>query len=170
MSQPFIGEVRCVGFNFAPSGWAKCNGALQSISNNATLFNLIGTTYGGDGQSTFGLPNLQSRIPIHQGNNGVSTYVIGGQGGVESVTITLNQFPTHTHPLQGSSTASNSATPTGNVLGSSTEAYVNSAPAITLNNAAIGMSGGGSQPHSNLQPFVAMNWVIALFGVYPSQN
>jgi microcystin-dependent protein len=169
MSQPFIGEVRAVGFTFPPVGWAACNGALQSIAENSTLFNLIGTTYGGDGQQTFGLPNLQSRIPIHQGNNGVTTYVIGGQGGVENVTINLNQFPTHTHPLQGSSTVATSNVPTGNTVGG-VSAYTTAAPTLALNNATIGFSGGGSQPHSNLQPYLVLNWIIALFGIYPSQN
>lgn len=170
MSTAFVGEVRCVGFNFAPVGWNTCNGALQSIAENSTLFNLIGTTYGGDGVQTFGLPNLQSRIPVHQGSNGFNTYVIGATGGVENVTITLNQFPTHTHAWQGSSTAAGTNIPTGNVLGSSFNAYVNEAPVTTLNNATIGNSGGGSQPHSNLQPYLAMNWIISLFGVYPSQS
>jgi microcystin-dependent protein len=170
MSQPFIGEVRPVGFTFAPVSWAKCNGALQSIAENSTLFNLIGTTYGGDGVSTFALPNLQSRIPIHQGSNGVSTYVIGQQGGGENVTITLNQFPTHTHQLLGSGTAAGTNVPTGNTLGSGVGIYTTEAPSVAMNNAMIGFSGGGSQPHNNLQPYLVLNWVIALFGIYPSQN
>lgn len=170
MSQPFVGEVRAVGFSFAPVGWATCNGALQSISENSTLFNLIGTTYGGDGQQTFGLPDLQSRIPIHQGNNGVSTYVIGATGGVENVTLTLNQFPTHTHQLLGSSADAGTNLPTNNTLGSSVGVYTDGAPAIAMNNAMIGFSGGGNQPHNNLQPFVVLNWIISLFGVYPSQS
>jgi microcystin-dependent protein len=169
MSQPFIGEVRAVGFNFPPVGWATCNGALQSIAENSTLFNLIGTTYGGDGQSTFGLPDLQGRIPIHQGSNGVSTYVIGQLGGVENVTITLNQFPTHTHPLQGSSSVAGSNIPTGNTLGG-VSAYSAAAPTLALNNATIGFSGGGSQPHDNLQPYLVLNWIISLFGIFPSQS
>ena len=169
MSQPFIGEVRAVGFTFPPVDWATCNGALQSIAENATLFTLIGTYYGGDGVQTYGLPNLQSRIPIHQGGNGVSTYVIGEQGGVENVTINLNQFPQHTHALQGSSTDASSNIPTGNVVGG-VSAYSNVAPTLTMNNASIGSSGGGSQPHNNLQPYLVLNWIIALFGVYPSQN
>jgi microcystin-dependent protein len=169
MSQPYIGQVMLVGFNFPPSGWATCNGAIQSIAENSTLFNLIGTTYGGNGQTTFNLPDLQGRIPIHQGSNGVSTYVVGGQGGVESVTITLNQFPTHTHSVQGSSAAGSSGIPTNNVLGS-VSAYTTEPPIIAMNNATIGFSGGGNQPHSNLQPFLALNWIIALFGVYPSQS
>ena len=169
MSQPFIGEVRAVGFTFPPVGWATCNGVLQSIAENSTLFNLIGTTYGGDGQQTFALPNLQSRIPIHQGSNGISNYVIGQQGGVENVTITLNQFPTHTHSLQGSATAGSSSDPTGNVLGSGS-AYASGVPTVLMNNASIGSSGGGSQPHNNLQPYLVLNWIIALFGIYPSQS
>jgi microcystin-dependent protein len=171
MSQPYIGEVRAVGFTFPPVSWATCNGALQSIAENSALFNLIGTTYGGDGVQTFSLPNLQSRIPIHQGtgSNGGSTYVIGQQGGVETVTINMNQFPTHTHPLQGSSTDASSNIPTGNVLGS-VSAYANTTPSVTLNNATIGLSGGGSQPHNNIQPYVVLNWIIALYGIYPSQS
>jgi microcystin-dependent protein len=169
MSQPFVGQVLAVGFNFAPVGWATCNGALQSISENSTLYNLIGTTYGGDGVQTFGLPDLQGRIPIHQGSNGVSTYVIGAKGGVENVTITLNQFPTHTHSLLGSSADASSNLPGNNVPGSSVSAYTTVAPSIAMNNSMIGSSGGGSQPHSNLQPFLVLNWVIALYGVYPSQ-
>jgi len=171
MSQPFIGQLLLVGFNFPPYGWAKCNGALQSIAENATLFNLIGTTYGGDGVQTFGLPDLQGRIPLHQGTSSASgtTYVIGQTGGVENVTVLLNQFPSHTHALQGSSTAASSNIPTGNVLGA-VEAYTTVAPSLVLNNATIGFSGGGSQPHSNQQPYLTLNWVIALFGVYPSPN
>jgi microcystin-dependent protein len=170
MSQPFVGEVRVVGFNFAPVGWATCNGVLQSIAENSTLFNLIGTTYGGDGQQTFGLPDLQGRIPIHQGNNGVSTYVIGQTGGVENVTITLNQFPAHTHALQGSSANAGTNIPTGNTLGANVSAYSTVAPSIAMNNAVIGFSGGGSQPHNNLQPYLVLNWIISLFGIYPSQS
>lgn len=170
MSTPFIGQVLLVGFNFAPLNYATCNGALQSIAENSTLFNLIGTIYGGDGQQTFALPNLQGRIPIHQGSNGVSNYVIGQLGGAENVTITINQFPSHTHALQGSSADASSNLPGNNVLGAGVSAYSTVAPTIAMNNAMIGFSGGGNLPHSNLQPYVALNWVIALYGVYPSQN
>jgi microcystin-dependent protein len=170
MSQPFVGEVRLVGFNFAPVGWSTCNGALQSIAENSTLFNLIGTTYGGDGQSTFGLPDLQGRIPLHQGSNGISTYVIGQKGGVESVTVTLNQFPIHTHALQASSANASSNIPGNSTLGANVSAYTTAAPTIAMNNAMIGLSGGGSQPHENRQPFVVLNWVISMFGIYPSQS
>jgi microcystin-dependent protein len=170
MSQPFVGEVRAVGFNFPPVGWATCNGALQSIAENSTLFNLIGTTYGGDGQQTFALPDLQGRIPIHQGTNGVSNYVIGEKAGVETVTITLNQFPAHTHSMQGSSAGASSNLPGSSVLGGSVSLYTNAAPSLAMNNAMIGSSGGGNQPHSNLQPYVVLNWIISLFGIFPSQS
>jgi len=170
MSQPYIGQLLLVGFNFPPLDWATCDGALQSIAQNSTLFQLIGTTYGGDGQSTYALPDLRGRIPIHQGSNGVSTYVIGEMGGVENVTVTLNQFPTHTHLLQGSSADASSSLPGNNVLGGGVSAYSSLAPNVAMNNATIGSSGGGSQPHSNLQPYVVLNWVIALYGVFPSQN
>jgi microcystin-dependent protein len=170
MSEAYVGEVRLVGFNFAPYGWAICNGALQSIADNNTLFNLIGTIYGGDGQQTFGLPDLQGRVPIQQGSNGFSTYVIGAKGGVEQVTVTLNQFPSHTHPLQASSTNAGTNVPTNNTLGAGVSAYTNTAPSIVLNNAMIGPSGGGNLPHENRQPYVVLNWVISLLGIYPSQG
>jgi microcystin-dependent protein len=170
MSTPYIGEVRLVGFNFPPVDWATCNGALQSISENSTLFNLIGTTYGGDGQQTFALPNLQSRIPIHQGSNGVSTYIMGQQGGLETVTVNVNQFPSHTHSLLASSANAPNNLPDNNVLGGGVTAYSAGTPTEVLNNATIGYSGGGSQPHNNLQPFLVLNWIIALYGVYPSQS
>jgi microcystin-dependent protein len=169
MSQPYVGQLSLVGFNFAPAGWQMCSGQLLSIAEYSTLFNLVGTTYGGDGVQTFGLPDLRGRIPLHQGNNGTSTYVIGQTGGVETVTVNMSQFPTHTHALQGSSTAASSNLPTGNVLGA-VEAYTTEATLLTLNNATIGFSGGGSQPHSNQQPYLVLNWIISLFGVYPSQN
>jgi len=171
MSTCFIGEVRLVGFNFAPVDWSICNGQLLSISSNETLFNLIGTTYGGDGQSTFGLPNLQGRIPIHQGTNSFgTTYVIGQIGGVENVTIGASQYPTHTHSLMGSTNSTGSATATGNVVNSGLTAYTTEAPNSAMLAAQVGSNGGGNQPHNNLQPYLALNWIIALYGIYPSQN
>ncbi|MGO9775075.1 MAG: phage tail protein [Terracidiphilus sp.] len=170
MSTCFIGEVRLVGFNFAPLDWSFCNGQLVSISSNETLYNLIGTTYGGDGQSTFGLPNLQGRIPIHYGSNGVSTYIIGQSGGVESVTISANQYPAHTHSLIASKNTTGSNTATGNVVNSGLTAYTPDAPNSAMLAAQVGTNGGGNQPHSNLQPYLALNWVIALYGIYPTQN
>jgi microcystin-dependent protein len=170
MSQPYVGEVRLVGFNFAPVSWSICNGQLVAISENATLFNLIGTTYGGDGQSTFGLPNLQSRIPIHFGSNGVSTYVIGQTGGVETVTIGTSQYPAHTHSLMASTNTTGGNTATGNVVNSGLTAYTPSTPNSAMLAAQVGTNGGGNQPHNNLQPYLALNWIIALYGVYPSQS
>jgi microcystin-dependent protein len=170
MSQPYVGEVRLVGFSFAPVGWSICNGSLVSISENPTLFQLIGTTYGGDGQNTYALPNLQGRIPLHQGSNGISTYVPGQITGVESVTVTLNQYPTHTHALQASSNTAGSNIPTGNTVGKGLSAYTTQAPNLAMNTAMVGFSGGGNQPHENRQPYLALNWIIALFGVFPSQS
>jgi microcystin-dependent protein len=169
MSTPYVGEVRLVGFNFAPIDWSLCNGQLIPISQNETLYNLIGTTYGGDGQSTFGLPNLQSRIPIHSGSNGANTYVIGQTGGVETVTLNINQYPSHTHSLMASTNSTGSSTPTSNVVNGGLTAYTADTPATPMLAAMVGNS-GGNQPHNNLQPYLAMNWIIALYGVYPSQN
>jgi microcystin-dependent protein len=171
MSTPYIGEVRLVGFNFQPSGWNFCNGALVSIAENSTLFQLIGTIYGGDGQNTYGLPNLQGRVPVHFGSNGISNYVMGQTGGAENVTVTQNQYPVHSHTLLASANPGSSSSPTGNVAGGFTDAYSASAPtsAIALNPLSL-PSSGGSQPHENLQPYLVLNWVISLFGVFPSQN
>ena len=171
MSQPYVGEVRLVGFTFAPVGWQLCNGQLVAISENPTLFNLIGTTYGGDGQSTFALPDLRSRIPIHEGTGAGQTYVIGQSGGVETVTITSSTYPTHTHSLlESTSNTSPVANPAGDAVGGSLNIYTNLAPDAPMSNSMIGMAAGGNQPHDNIQPYQAMNWIISLFGVYPTQN
>jgi microcystin-dependent protein len=170
MSDYYVGEVRLVGFNFAPLDWAICNGQQMSISGNPTLFNLIGTTYGGDGQTYFNIPNLQGRIPIHQGSNGVSTYVPGQIGGVETVTLSIAQYPAHNHSLLGSSNPSSTSNPANNTVGSGLTAYTSEAPETAMNGAMVGSSGGGNQPHQNLQPFLVLNWIIALFGIYPSQG
>ena len=170
MSDQYIGEVRLVGFSFAIDGWAFCNGAVQSIAQNEALFNLIGTIYGGGGVQTFNLPDLQGRIPIHQGSNGVSTYVIGQMGGVESVTVGINQYPSHNHSLMGSTNTTGSNSATNNVVNNGLTAYTTDVPASAMLSQMVGASGGGNQPHENLQPFLAMNWIIALYGVYPSQS
>lgn len=168
MSQPFVGEIRMFGGNFAPAGWMLCQGQLLPISENETLFNLIGTTYGGDGQSTFGLPNLQSRIPVHVGTQGGSSYTLGQTGGVETVTLTSSQIPSHSHVPQGQS-GNGSAAPGGGVWAASAtqNIYTDVAPAVNMNPAAIG-STGGSQPHNNMMPYLAVNFIISLFGVFPS--
>ncbi len=170
MSTPFIGEVRLVGFNFAPVGWSNCNGATLAISEYSTLYNLIGTTYGGNGQTTFQLPNLQGRIPVHQGSNGVSTYVLGQFGGAESVAINLNQYPTHSHTLSGSSNAGNLTSPGNAVVGGRANAYSADAPTVGMSPSVLGLSGGGGLAHENRQPFQVLLWIIALEGIYPSQN
>ena len=173
MSDPFVGEVRLVGFNFAPLNWSQCNGATIAISENDTLFSLIGTTYGGDGQNTFNLPNLQGRTPVHQGTSNLgSSYVIGEVAGVESVTLTSGTYPNHSHSLLASGNQGGANSPGSNVLGQVSSAYSNQTPsnAALMNGAVLGNSAGGSQPHDNLQPYLVLTWVIALFGIYPSRN
>jgi len=171
MSTSFVGEVRLVGFNFAPFGWNFCNGALVPISQNETLFNLIGTTYGGDGQQTFGLPNLQGRTAVHQGPlAGGGTYVIGQSGGVESVTIVSSSYPQHTHSLFASGNQGGSNSPGNNVMAKFNNVYETATPANAMLPATVGSSGGGNQPHNNLQPYQVLNWIISLYGIYPSPN
>ena len=153
------------GGNFAPAGWMFCAGQLLAISENATLFQLIGTTYGGDGQTTFALPNLQSRIPVHAG----SGYVLGQNGGVETVTLTSSQIPSHSHVPQGQS-GNGSAAPGGGVWAASAtqNIYTDVAPTVNMNPGAI-LPTGGSQPHDNMMPYLAVNFIISLFGIFPSQ-
>jgi microcystin-dependent protein len=165
MSQPYVGEIRLVGFTFAPAGWALCNGALVPISEFDTLFNLLGTTFGGDGQTTFALPDLQGRTPVHQGNG----YNMGQTGGVETVTISSQQYPVHTHPFLSSGSSANGVTsPLNNTVGGGVNAYRTENPTVAMNGTMIGTS-GGNQPHTNLQPYLVLNWIISNFGVYPSQ-
>lgn len=163
MSQPFIGEIRMFGGNFAPSGWAFCNGQLLSIAENSALFNLIGTTYGGDGQSTFALPNLQCRVPVHQG----SGYIIGQLAGEENHTLTTGEMPAHTHAVGAKNQATTSAVGGGVYAGNGLAAY-KAATGATMNAATVKVN-SGSQPHSNLMPFQAVSFIIALLGIYPSQ-
>ena len=165
MAQPYIGEIRMFGGNFAPAGWMFCEGQLLPISENETLFQLIGTTYGGDGESTFALPDLQGRIPIHQGNG----FILAETGGAEEITLTVNQIPGHTHPylvtLDGG-TSPNAAT---NMIGQSpsSKLFVQDAASIGFSPQAVG-SVGGSQPHTNFQPYLCVNFIISLFGIFPS--
>jgi microcystin-dependent protein len=176
MAQPFIGEIRMFGGNFPPSGWAFCEGQLMPISENDTLFNLIGTTYGGDGQETFGLPNLSGRLPMHAGQGpGISqSYQIGEMAGVETVTLTTQQIPVHNHPMLATN-QNPVALPTGAMMGvpnagpPGTVIYGTDAPLTTLNQAGNQVV-GGSQPHENMQPYLAISFIISLFGVFPSQN
>ncbi len=168
MSQPYVGEVRMGGWNFAPNGWMSCAGQLLPISENETLFNLIGTTYGGDGQTNFGLPNLQSRVPIHLGTGSGSTYVLAETGGVETVNLTLNQIPVHSHTVIASGDAGDS-NDAGNAYLGSGQMVFSPTPHVAMN-ALTDASAGGSQPHDNLQPFLVINFVISLFGIFPSQT
>ena len=167
MAQPYVGEIRMFAGNFAPAGWMFCEGQLLPISENDTLFNLIGTTYGGDGQSTFALPDLRGRIPIHQG----SGFTMAQTGGVEQVTLTVSQIPAHSHPLLASTGPGNTNGPGGNVTAESAavKIYYADQPTVALNAAAIAPT-GGSQPHDNFQPYLCIDFIISLFGIYPSPN
>jgi microcystin-dependent protein len=169
MSQAYVGEVRLVGFNFAPVGWAICGGQQIPISQNETLYNLIGTTYGGDGQSVFNLPNLLGRIPIHQGSNGTNTYTIGQTGGAETVTLVTSQYPAHNHTVMAADSSANLPSPNNNVVAIGPKIYSAASPTTAMSGNMITPS-GSSGPHNNLQPFQALNWIIALYGVYPSQS
>jgi microcystin-dependent protein len=168
MAQPFVGEIRMFAGNFAPAGWMFCEGQLLPISENETLFNLIGTTYGGDGESTFALPDLRGRIPIHQGNG----FILAETGGAEEITLTVQQIPAHTHPLLGSNNLASAFDPLNQVGGltqlASTTAYGTDNPSVNLLPQAVG-SVGGSQPHTNFQPYLCINFIISLFGLFPHQ-
>jgi microcystin-dependent protein len=166
MSSPYVGEIRLFAGNFAPAGWALCQGQLLAISEFETLFNLIGTTYGGDGQSNFALPNLAGRIPVHVGRG----HVIGETGGVESVTLTSGQIPQHTHALLGSTAAAIGTSPAGALLATTGFASYDTAAASTPMAAVAVGTAGGSQPHDNMAPTLAVNYIISLFGVFPSQS
>jgi microcystin-dependent protein len=171
MAQPYVGEIRMFAGNFNPNGWAFCNGALLPISENETLFQLIGTTYGGDGESTFGLPNLQSRVPIHMGTGGGSSFTIGEMGGVESVTLTTQQIPLHNHAFIASQDQAGLTTPPNNVLGQipGGNVYIQETADTPLNAGSIGPA-GGNQPHDNMQPFLCISFIISLYGIFPSQS
>jgi|SRR5437764_6215370 len=171
MGQPYVGEIRMFGGNFAPAGWAFCNGQLLPISENDVLFNLIGTTYGGDGQSTFGVPDLQGRIPLHMGTLAGTNYTIGQNGGTESVTLVVGQIPQHTHTFSASKDNALQPNPANNALGAlaSFQLYTAAAPASNLAPAALAPQGGG-QPHDNLMPTLCVSFIISLFGVFPSQT
>jgi microcystin-dependent protein len=174
MASPFLGEIRMFGGNFAPRGWAFCNGQLISISQNTALFSLLGTTYGGNGITTFALPNLQSRVPVHWGTGaGLSSYVIGQQAGQENVTLLQSQMPAHTHSLNAVTSGGNQATPTGNfpaVESTGTSLNYSSGPANTAMNPAAVAVAGQSLPVPVVQPYLAVSFIIALAGIFPSRN
>ncbi len=165
MAQPYVGEIRMFAGNFAPAGWMFCEGQLLPISEYETLFNLIGTTYGGDGQSTFALPDLRGRIPLHFGNG----FTLAETGGVETVTLTVSQIPAHTHPLLAAAVTGDQVSPGGNFPANSFNVtpYINDVPNGNMNANAIG-SVGGSQPHNNFQPYLCVDFIISLFGIFPS--
>lgn len=167
MSQPYVGEIRIFGGNFAPAGWMFCEGQLLPISEFETIFNLIGTTYGGDGQNTFALPDLRGRVPIHFG----SGFTLAETGGVETVTLTVSQIPAHNH-IARASTVGQSDSPAGNYWAASSGSFAYKAGAsgtVTMNPAQM-QSSGGSQPHTNFQPYLCLNFIISLFGIFPSQT
>lgn len=180
MGSPYVGEIRIFAGNFPPVGWAFCDGTQMQISQNDTLYNLIGTTYGGDGQSTFNLPDLRGRAPVHWGNSAMTgqSYVLGQVGGAETVTLITAQIPSHSHPIVVNSTAGNSASPANAYLSAGGPAggtglspystYGEGTQTPSSPNATTVV--GGSQPHENMQPYLGVNFIISLFGIYPSQS
>lgn len=174
MSQPFLGQIQPLAFGFAPIGWAQCNGQLLSIAQNTALFALIGTFYGGNGQTTFALPNLQSRVPVHMGTNAGESYVIGEEGGAEQVTLNSATMATHSHAFSGTTDAGNEASPTAGAAlakigGAGNSYYASDTTPQSLSLSSVGMV-GGNQPHDNIQPYLTINWCIALTGIFPSRN
>ena len=165
MAQPYVGELRMFAGNFEPAGWKFCEGQLLPISENETLYQLIGTTYGGDGQSTFALPDLRGRVPIHQGNG----FTLAETGGAEEITLTVSQIPAHSHPLLATTTNATDPNASGNVLAQATLffPYVNVNPSVAMAPASVGPT-GGSQPHTNFQPYLCVDFIISLFGIFPS--
>jgi microcystin-dependent protein len=165
MAQPYVGEIRIFAGNFAPAGWMFCAGTQLPISENETLFQLIGTTYGGDGESTFNLPDLRGRLPLHQGNG----FVLAEASGVEQVTLTSTQMPVHSHPLLATTAVGTTASPQNSLLAASGSSNVYRAgpSAVALSNQTVGPV-GGSQPHTNFQPYLCVDFIISLFGIFPS--
>jgi microcystin-dependent protein len=167
MAQPYVGEIRMFAGNFAPAGWMFCEGQLLPISEYETLFNLIGTTYGGDGQSTFALPDLRGRIPLHFGNG----FTLAETGGVETVTLTVSQIPAHTHAFLGTTSGATDLNPGSNVLGDqiAVSLYSTTTPSAPMAPGTTS-STGGSQPHNDFQPYLCVDFIISLFGIFPSQT
>jgi len=165
MAQPYVGEIRMFAGNFSPAGWQFCDGSLLSISENETLFQLIGTTYGGDGQSNFAVPDLRGRIPIHQGGG----FTLAETGGAEEVTLTINQIPAHSHPFLGTTTSGTVPNPSNALLASSTVVSLYAAETVSSNMSTNAIAPvGGSQSHTNFQPYLCVGFIISLFGIFPS--
>jgi microcystin-dependent protein len=166
MAQPYVGEIRMFGGNFAPAGWMFCSGQLLPISENDVLFQLIGTTYGGDGQTTFALPDLQGRLPVHQGNG----FNLGQASGAESVTLTVQQIPVHSHAMMATNDIPTLSNPGNNLTGqAAAKFYRAGAPSVQLNAGSLSAV-GGSQPHDNFQPYLCVDFIISLYGIFPSQT
>ena len=166
MSEPFLAEIRMVGFNFAPRGWAFCDGQILPINQNQSLYSLLGTTYGGDGRTSFALPDLRGRVPIHVGNG----YAQGQKSGEETHTLSSNEMPQHEHALQASAGNGNQTGPGGNLFANAgTDLYNDPQTLVNLNSGTVSNTGGG-QAHNNMQPFLAVNFCIALQGLFPSRN
>lgn len=167
MAQPYVGEVRMFAGNFAPAGWMFCDGQLLPIAENETLFNLIGTTYGGDGQTTFALPDLRGRLPVHQGNG----FVLAQSGGAETVTLAVANLPAHSHSLLASTSIADATSPTNKVLAqpNAVNLYFAGSPAVAMAPTSI-TPAGGSQPHENFMPYLCIHFIISLFGIFPSQG
>lgn len=166
MSSPYVGEIRMFAGNFPPVGWAFCDGALLAISENTVLFQLIGTTYGGDGQQTFALPDLRGRVPMHMGNG----FTLAQSGGTETVTLTVNQIPTHGHtPLCQTGPGTQASPQNGIWAASALNQYSSAAPGVPMNAGALGVT-GNNLPHDNLMPYLGINFIISLFGIFPTQN
>ena len=172
MSEPFLAEIRIFGFNFAPRGWAFCDGQVLPINQNQALFSLLGTTYGGDGRTTFALPDLRGRVPIHAGQSGGETYQLGQRGGEEAHTLAVPELPGHNHAFQASANAASAALGAGNVLGSTDDVdiYVDKVLKVVATSANQIAAAGGGQSHENRQPYQVLNFCIALQGLFPSRN
>lgn len=167
MSEPFLAEIRIVGFNFAPRGWALCDGQLLPINQNQALYSLLGTTFGGDGRTNFALPDFRGRTPIHTGDGNQP----GGSGGAENHALTVNEIPSHKHQLRATNAAADRKNPADNVwaAGAGGTRYGSAPPDVSMATGSLAPAGGG-QPHANMQPFLTLNFVIALQGLYPSRN
>ena len=170
MSEPFLAEIRMVGFNFAPRGWAFCDGQILPINQNQSLYSLLGTTYGGDGRTSFALPDLRSRTPTHTNVDGDPSRQLGKKAGVETVSLTAAQIPSHTHTLKASSADGNVRAPSGNILGGAALYRTHLQERTTsLRPGSISNAGGG-QAHENMQPYLTLSFTIALQGLFPSRN
>ena len=165
MSEPFLSEIKLVSFNFPPKGWALCNGQFLPINQNQALFALLGTTYGGNGQTTFALPNIRGRVPIHMGNG----HTLGEAAGSTAVTVNIQQLPTHMHAVQASTTNSDQPVGTNNYFGAALNTYGPPANLLTIAPQTV-TTVGGSQPHNNMMPYLVLNFIIALQGIFPSRN